>query len=1256
MIRNFAASIRALGALLFVTSVGVGSAHAAESAATATPASGSAASGPAPTAECISPEAKKALSECPKGAMKSEGHRRTGTAFKSKPPPRERNTEKDFKPGDVSQLDQFAQRDTRKGKMQARARALLITEITGLERLYNQTPKTSPDRPQLILRLAEAYAELEQAAQRDKIQADIKLQDAKKKKADTASLRQEIAKAKQMEAAARGKAISYYKRMAAWYAKYSKIDEVLYYLAYEYEQAGDLKSARTTYFELISKAPKSPYIPNAYLAFGELFFQDATADPSKWPLAEQAYKEVLKHPPPVNKLWGFAHYKLGYVYWNQGIYNKALDEFKEVIKFGTTFSNLPNAAQLAKSARRDLIPVYAASEQPERAYNYFKPLSGDAGGSDDKTIGMMRDLGFSYLDTGHYDQAIRLYQNLMSKDRGEFWCTYQSSITKAVQAAFSGDKPRIVKELDNQIRARKEFAGMKVPADKALACDNETAGLLAETAMSWHLEAVGTGGVRGTGDEKTMDLAADLYKRVVDNFTNEDFAKYEFPRIVKEDWPTLYKIRYAMADLLYFRKRWEECGPAFDAVVDANPTGPDAPEAAYAAVLCYQKMYDQMYQGKSDRATKGLGPKGASEEDRKTSESEWEKFKPKEFTSMQKGMVSAFNRYVCYITPKEGDAEAKEQYIDVKYARARTYFEAQHWEEAALGFRDIALNHSDNDAGIFAAQLYLEALNVLGAKGGKLGCFDAMAEDVPAFLKNYCEGADFEENKEQCELLTRIQFDVQRLAAQKKVELADSQADKGEYLKARDNYIAGAEAYLKLWREYCEERMSKGDPGKQCEKAHEIVYNMARAYQAGRLLAKSIQARMILISEKYGMNKTDLAMTAIYEIGGNYQAIAVYDKAAQFYETYADKVGYKGDKAVQALSDAVVLRLGLGDETKALEDADTFKRKFGSAKAKEAAQVAFAIAANYGANGKWDDVRKSLYGATLGLIDRSAALDVRMQAHALMARAYVNLKTGASAKTEYRKVIGLWSDPAAGEKAITAAGGGTRELGRALEAVGEALFYFAQEEKVAKVDALKFPEYKGQKDKEGITKHIATKVTDWFTKKKTAVMTVSGEYKKVIDLMPEPPPRWVIAAGSEVGNMWGTFVKEFRSAPIPKEWEKDYEIRTAYYGSLDDASEPFKQQAKGAYQVCLGYSVKYQYFDQYSRACEEWLASNYKAEFHLVDEFRGAPDKVNNPLDERAHPLALGGTPFVIQMDMSEEEKAKMKADAEAAQDSGAKK
>ena len=82
--------------------------------------------------------------------------------------------------------------------------------------------------------------------------------------------------------------------------------------------------------------------------------------------------------------------------------------------------------------------------------------------------------------------------------------------------------------------------------------------------------------------------------------------------------------------------------------------------------------------------------------------------KLQELTPDQKGMITAFNRYVCYIQPDKANKEAAAQHTEVKYARARTYFEAQHWEEAALAFRDVAINHADKDAGIFAAQLYLD--------------------------------------------------------------------------------------------------------------------------------------------------------------------------------------------------------------------------------------------------------------------------------------------------------------------------------------------------------------------------------------------------------------------------------------------------------------------------------------------------------------------------------------------------------------------
>jgi hypothetical protein len=115
-------------------------------------------------------------------------------------------------------------------------------------------------------------------------------------------------------------------------------------------------------------------------------------------------------------------------------------------------------------------------------------------------------------------------------------------------------------------------------------------------------------------------------------------------------------------------------------------------------------------------------------------------------------------------------------------------------------------------------------------------------------------------------------------------------------------------------------------------------------------------------------------------------------------------------------------------------------------------------------------------------------------------------------------------------------------------------------------------------------------------------------------------------------------VDDFRRAPYPKDWDKKgfvpgtgdtlswAEVKGNYFANLDGASEPIKTgRAKPALVTCLTYSVKYQYFDEYSRACEVWLAKNYKSEYHVVDELRGAPTLVSSGLDDRPPPLLVGG-------------------------------
>ncbi len=1221
--------------------------------------------GDANAQECISAAAKQALSECPSGTLKASAAKKPEVSFSTAPPgPSLKKRDDMTKPTNPTDIAAAAQRDERQAKMQKKTRQLLVTEIQGLETLFADTKKNSPDRPKLARRLAEGYVELEAAAFRDQTESDIKAQDASRKKdTDGAKAATEAAaKAKQVVATARKSAIKYYTLIKDQYPKWCQTpnaqdaskssgcgDEVLYYLAYEYEQAKDLVKAREIYYELVNNWKTSKYRPNAYLAFGELYFQEAQSDPSVWAAAEAAYTQVIGAPPPENKVYGYALYKLGYVYWNQGEYEKSVDAFKKVIDYGTKFSQLPNASQLATSSRRDVIPVYALWGDPKKAYNFFKPLSGDAGGENDKTFKMMDDLGINYLDTGHYDEGIALYTDLMGRDKGPKWCEYHGHIAEATLAKKSGDKDAIVKVIGRQFDVQKEFAGGSSAADAKTKCGNITAEIAAETAMAWHLEAVGSGGVRGTSDPKTMKAAADLYQQVVGTFTQADFGKFTFPRIVKEDWPDIMKIKYAMADLLYFQKDWEKCGPAFDSVVAEDPKGANAAEAAFAAVLCYQNIYTERHKGGEDRKGTGNLPGDEKKKTAAQTQADKEKYKPKDFTPDQKGMLTAFNRYVCYIQPDKSNKEAFDQFVEVKFARARTYFESRHWEEAAIGFRDVAMNYSDREVGIFSAQLYLESVNIVGSHSDppRSSCYEDMGKDVPEFIKLYCDGAKKQQNEEQCGILFRIQRDIERKRAETMVE----EADKGG-ANSLEKYRTAAQLYLDMWEKYGKEPCER-DQKDACARNDEVLYNAARAFQAARLLAKAIAVRKILINPKYNLHTTDLAKKAVWEIGGNYQAIAVYEEAATWFERFAAE-SPKDEKAPQALSDAVVLRLGLGQQDQAIKDSELFQKQF-SNRAQQAAQIAFAIGAHYADREDWRNAEKRLSGA-IGQIDKNATADVQIQAHGLLARVYDKNGNKSKAKQEYDKVRGFWKDPAAAVKKIeeisAAAGEGEaqtlRRLGKTLEAVGEA-YFFSAEEKKAVVDKILFPEYKGSGERAEVEKFVTTKVKDWQEKKRKAVEEADKEYQKILGLQPVPPPRWVIAAGSRVGQMKGRFVAEFRAAPIPKDWKQNgpspygdllwEEIRGAYYAKLDEVSESDRQAARGAYKTCLDLSVKHQFFDEFSRSCEQWLSKNFPAEYHLIDEFRSAPNRLGTGINERAVPLNMDGSPFTVILEEKAEKK-----------------
>jgi tetratricopeptide (TPR) repeat protein len=311
---------------------------------------------------------------------------------------------------------QLGERDFRQS-LGGRAHSALITDLQALERLYQMTSDESPDKVQLLRRLAEACVELESAAMADRMEADRKIRDTQAKKLDSAELRNDYSAADNLVKASHAKAIAYYTFLTVRYPTYSKLDEAFYYLAYEYEQAQEYDYARAVYQVLIDKVPKSPYVPLAYLALGELCFNASLSDGGKWDLAVAAYRNVIKYPPPGNTAFGFGQYKLGYAYWNMGDYAHALNEFRKVIEFGQTYPDLLNARHLGAAARSAILPVYAEAGAPAKAFDFFRPLSGDGPGSTEKTVALLMGLGDAFRARNKPKEAVATYLQVLKRMR-----------------------------------------------------------------------------------------------------------------------------------------------------------------------------------------------------------------------------------------------------------------------------------------------------------------------------------------------------------------------------------------------------------------------------------------------------------------------------------------------------------------------------------------------------------------------------------------------------------------------------------------------------------------------------------------------------------------------------------------------------------------------------------------------------------------------------------------------------------------------
>ncbi len=221
-------------------------------------------------------------------------------------------------------------------------------------------------------------------------------------------------------------------------------------------------------------------------------------------------------------------------------------------------------------------------------------------------------------------------------------------------------------------------------------------------------------------------------------------------------------------------------------------------------------------------------------------------------------------------------------------------------------------------------------------------------------------------------------------------------------------------------------------------------------------------------------------------------------------------------------------------------------------------------------------------------IDQHASLEDRMLSHALLGRGYASARQLKAARADYDKVLSAWKDPKAAMQKVTR--GETNRAafsraGQALNAVGEALFFHAEQKRKA-ADSLKPPPYRGPDSNDAIQRFVHKRIAPWLKKRRRLIDEAQRAYLKITALRPAPPPRWVVASAAQVAAMLEALLADMRQAPLPPSVRNNPEAKRTYEQAMSSAMAPTRNAAAAATATCREYARKFRVESKYSRQCE----------------------------------------------------------------------
>jgi tetratricopeptide (TPR) repeat protein len=294
------------------------------------------------------------------------------------------------------------------------------------------------------------------------------------------------------------------KEILSFRIPYSKLDEVYYFLGFNYSELGDRAQGVKYFDQLTRQYPESSYVGEAYKEMG-----DAAFDSGNFRKSQAYYELAAKHGTPEN-LPRIDH-KLAWSYYRTKQFDRAVETMKLAI--ANSQKNGEKFLSLREEALRDMAVFMTETGRVDEAVSYFQSVVSDK----QFYPRVLEKLGRQYERNVEPVKATQVYESLL----------------KTSPDSESGFRV-LVKLVDLDLRrgryreALGRLNGMKLPKggenETQVAAQNLRA-MIRRTATEHHEK------FRKNGSRPDLEIAETYYASYLASFLASDDPRHEKPEI-----------------------------------------------------------------------------------------------------------------------------------------------------------------------------------------------------------------------------------------------------------------------------------------------------------------------------------------------------------------------------------------------------------------------------------------------------------------------------------------------------------------------------------------------------------------------------------------------------------------------------------------------------------------------------------------------------------------------------------------------------